>query len=139
MSSIALFGQEDRELFLGGKIENVKFVQEPGVVTRSGENDELPWAYYLSEYAYGNSIGRNATGEYSAAMFVPGDGILQGAKISALGIPSVTDGMKNVKVWVRETLDGEDLVGVAQVCLPLQELAIVLQGHVNAPARCYVV
>lgn len=109
MFSIALFGQEDREQFLGGKIENVKFVQEPGVVTRSGENDELPWAYYLSEYAYGNSIGRNATGEYSAAMFVPGDGILQGAKISTLGIPSVTDGMKNVKVWVRETLDGEDL------------------------------
>ncbi|MGM9697403.1 MAG: hypothetical protein ACI3Y0_01990 [Prevotella sp.] len=109
MFSVVVFGQVNREQFLGGKVENVKFLQHSSVCTRSVENDELPWAYYLSEYAYGYSIGRNATGEYSAAMFVPGDGILQGAKISSLGIPSVIDGMKDVKVWVRESVDGKDL------------------------------
>ena len=109
MFTVASFGQQILGQYCGEKFENVLFVQQSKSCTRSGENDELPWAYYLSEYAYGYSIGRNETGEYSAAMFVPGDGILQGAKISSLGIPSVTDGMKDVKVWVRETIDGEDL------------------------------
>lgn len=109
MFTVASFGQQILGQYCGEKFENVLFVQQSKSCTRSGENDELPWAYYLSEYAYGYSIGRNVTGEYSAAMFVPGDGILQGAKISSLGIPSVIDGMKDVKVWVRETIDGEDL------------------------------
>ena len=95
--------------YYGGKVEDVSSPQQAKASTRATEGDEVPWGYNLQDKVSGYEIGRNAIGEYSAAIFVPGDGILKGAKVSSVAVPSTIDGMRNVKVWIRESLVGEDV------------------------------
>ena len=109
MMSMASFGQENRMQYYGGKVEDVSSPQQAKASTRATEGDEVPWGYNLQDKVSGYEIGRNAIGEYSAAIFVPGDGILKGAKVSSVAVPSTIDGMRNVKVWIRESLVGEDV------------------------------
>lgn len=54
-------------------------------------------------------IGVQQRTKLSAAFKVEGKGILKGAKIAAVDIPSVDASMTNVTVWIRETLTGSSI------------------------------
>lgn len=97
-------------LFVMTMMSIASFGQTKAAARAATNSDEIPWAYYLQDKTKGYRIGMNATGEYSAAMFVPGDGILKGTKVTSIGIPSVIEGMKDVKVWIRDSIAGADIV-----------------------------
>ena len=71
-------------------------------------DETMVWAYYYGSSDGWSPLGTGSTGQiFSIAYFVPGDGSLSGASINAVKIPVVESRMKNVKVWVKNVLNGD--------------------------------
>ncbi|MBR0527164.1 MAG: DUF4859 domain-containing protein [Prevotella sp.] len=88
------------------------FLSLLGVMPMMAQNSDetLVWAYYYGSSDGWSPLGTGSTGQiFSIAYFVPGDGSLSGASINAVKIPVVDSGMKNVKVWVKNVLNGDDI------------------------------
>ena len=88
------------------------FLSLLGVMPMMAQNSDetMIWAYYYGSSDGWSPLGTGSTGQiFSIAYFVPGDGSLSGASINAVKIPVVDSGMKNVKVWVKNVLNGDDI------------------------------
>lgn len=87
------------------------------IVQKSATLDgTIAWGYYMDSSSewLALGLGSGATGyEFSVGIFVPGDGILAGSKINGISIPVVDTKMSDVSVWVKESLDAEDLARVS--------------------------
>ncbi len=73
------------------------------------------WGNYTGGEAVTVTGNNKVPGNYAAAMFVAGDGALQGADITSIRIQTrLSDSSsENVKFWIRTALDGENVVEVA--------------------------
>ena len=73
------------------------------------------WGNYTGSESTGLAGNNKVPGNYQAAMFVAGDGALQGADITAIRIQTrlSASSSEDVKFWIRNTLDGENVVEVA--------------------------
>lgn len=79
-------------------------------------SDYSQWGYVDAETPLGNwiTVGvSGATAKLSAAYFVDGSGKLKGSKLAAIDVPSADDNTTGVKVWVKSSLDGEDIASKA--------------------------
>jgi len=76
---------------------------------------EMWWGNYTGSEATGLMGNSKVPGDYQAAMFVAGDGSLQGTKIKSIRIQTrlSASSSENVKFWIRTALDGENVVEVA--------------------------
>ena len=73
------------------------------------------WGNYTGSEGVAITGNNKVPGDYSSAMFVAGDGALQGADITAIRIQTrlSASSSENVKFWIRNALDGENVVEVA--------------------------
>jgi len=68
------------------------------------------WGYFMGSANEFSGLGINAAGAtFHVAIFVPGNGLLKGTTVQGINFPVADEGMTDVKVWVRNTLDGTDL------------------------------
>ena len=120
------------------------FLSLIGVMPMMAQNSDetLVWAYYYGSADNWSPLGTGSTGQtFSIAFYVPGNGALEGASINAVNIPVVDKGMKNVKVWVRNVLNGED-VAVQEASSPYtvyEYKTVAFSSPVSIPSTgCYV-
>ncbi|MBQ9187587.1 MAG: Omp28-related outer membrane protein [Prevotella sp.] len=75
---------------------------------------EMWWGNFTGTESTGLMGNNKVPGSYQAAMFVAGDGALQGTKIKTIRIQTrlSTSSSENVKFWIRTALDGENVVEV---------------------------
>ena len=120
------------------------FLSLMGVMPMMAQNSDetLVWAYYYGSSDGWSPLGTGSTGQtFSIAFYVPGDGALEGASINAVNIPVVDKGMKNVKVWVKNVLSGDD-VAVQEASGPYtvyEYKTVAFSSPVSIPSTgCYV-
>ncbi|MBQ8065115.1 MAG: Omp28-related outer membrane protein [Prevotella sp.] len=70
------------------------------------------WGYYTGSEQTGLQGNNKVPGSYETALFVPGDGDLKGADITAIRMQTrlYSAVTADAKVWIRSALDGENLV-----------------------------
>lgn len=75
---------------------------------------EMWWGNYTGTESTGLMGNNKVPGNYQAAMFVAGDGVLAGTKIKSIRIQTrlSASSSENVKFWIRTALDGENVVEV---------------------------
>lgn len=79
-------------------------------------SDYIQWGYVDASTPTNQWGSIGVSGQmtrFSAAYKVDGRGAMKNAKIAAVDVPSVDKSMKNVTVWVRETLDGANIASKA--------------------------
>lgn len=100
------------------------------------------WGNYTGSEAVAITGNNKVPGNYSAAMFVAGDGALQGADITSIRIQTrlSASSSENVKFWIRTALDGENVVEVAPESVASSGFTTVtLPSAYTIPAEgCYV-
>lgn len=75
---------------------------------------EMWWGNYTGAETTGLAGNNKVPGDYQAAMFVAGDGVLAGTKIKSIRIQTrlSASSSQDVKFWIRTALDGENVVEV---------------------------
>lgn len=100
------------------------------------------WGNYTGSEAVAITGNNKVPGNYSAAMFVAGDGALQGADITSIRIQTrlSASSSENVKFWIRTALDGENVVEIAPESVASSGFTTVtLPSAYTIPAEgCYV-
>lgn len=100
------------------------------------------WGNYTGSEAVAITGNNKVPGNYSAAMFVAGDGALQGADITSIRIQTrlSASSSEDVKFWIRTALDGENVVEVAPESVASSGFTTVtLPSAYTIPAEgCYV-
>ena len=83
-------------------------------LTAQAQDDLTWWGNYTGTESTGLMGNNKVPGDYQAAMFVAGDGSLQGTKIKTIRIQTrlSASSSENVKFWIRTALDGENVVEV---------------------------
>lgn len=80
-----------------------------GMQAQDLSSGQMWWGYYSNQQTA--ITGNSKLGTYEVAMFVPGDGDLSGVNIAGARTQTrLYSNAKNVKMWLRSSLDGENLV-----------------------------
>lgn len=77
----------------------------------NAQETPLTWAYVYDEPSDWAPLGTGAVGvSFSVAYKVPSTGDLKGASIAGIKIPVADPGMTNASVWIKNDLNGDDVV-----------------------------
>ena len=77
------------------------------------------WGYTNSAPSTWQGVGVNQAGvAFGTAIFVPGDGVLGGAKISGVNIPVIDTAGTGYTAWVKTNLDDETPLASAEAATP---------------------
>ena len=101
LSSVCLMAQN-----LKGGLTNVTTLKKPGAITRA-LTDKYPWGYY--EDGEVGLMGTGKTSTYDLCIYVPGDKQFSGATLAGLEFPLMVNDTKQATVWVRNTLQGNNI------------------------------
>ncbi|MCR5131917.1 MAG: hypothetical protein K6C10_10725, partial [Prevotella sp.] len=101
-------------------------------------DNTVAWGYFMGDASEWGGLGVGASGvDFDAAIFVSGEGLLKGATLQGIKIPSIDAGMTNVKAWVRNSLTGSDL-DVVDVPSPYtfgSYITVALNNPIKIPAE----
>lgn len=79
-----------------------------GMQAQDLSSGQMWWGYYSNQQTA--LVGNSQLGLYEVAMFVPGDGDLSGVNIAGARMQTrLYSNAKDVKLWIRSSLDGENL------------------------------
>lgn len=93
------------------------------------------WGYYTGNQFGGVGISQDGTGDFGVAMVVPGNGVLEGAKIVAVNIPVYSDTFANPIVWGSTSLTKRDIFAknITQAIIPGNYNLVMLDEPVAIP------
>ena len=129
LSSVCLMAQN-----LKGGLTNVTTLKKPGAITRA-LTDKYPWGYYEGGEA-GTLVGPGTTSTYDICIYVPGDKQFSGATLAGLAFPMMVNDTKQVTVWVRNTLQGNNIYQETATSLTYGDFNIIeFKQPVSIPAE----
>ncbi|MCI7764442.1 MAG: hypothetical protein MSK46_08595, partial [Bacteroidales bacterium] len=128
LSSVCLMAQN-----LKGGLTNVTTLKKPGAITRA-LTDMYYWGYY--ENGEVGSMGTGKTSTYDICIYVPGDKQFSGATLAGLAFPLMVNDTKQATVWVRNTLQGNNIYQETAKNLTYNDFNIIqFKQPVSIPAE----
>lgn len=91
------------------------------------------WGYFLGGADEIAGLGTTSTGTFRVAIYVPGDGVLKGAKIQGINLPVNTAKMSSVSVWGGKKLGGTELFSKSVSSVSVGFTQVVLDDAVEVP------
>lgn len=91
------------------------------------------WGYYLGDESGIGGLGTQSAGTFGVAIMVPGNGVLNGAKIQGINLPVNTTKMSNVTVFGGTTLGSSNLFSKSVTITKTGYQTITLDDEVNIP------